>query len=85
MCQIYMLFYTGFITKKHFQSFVEMVQKVLKIKKYNLIFLSNMLDVVTSALLTCVYTQVSRAEVTTSTASLHKLAAGRKLAAIIIF
>ena len=34
----YMLFYTVFITKEHFQIFGEMVQKVLIMRKYNLIF-----------------------------------------------
>ena len=29
MCITYMLFYTAFITKEHFQIFGEMVQKVL--------------------------------------------------------
>ena len=38
MCIIYMLFYTAFITKEHFQIFGEMVQKVLKMGKYNLFF-----------------------------------------------
>ena len=32
---IYMLFYTAFITIEHFQIFGEMVQKVLKMRKYN--------------------------------------------------
>ena len=35
-----MTFYTAFITKEHFQIFGEMVQKVLKMRKF--IFLSNM-------------------------------------------
>ena len=35
---IYMLFYTAFITKEYFQIFGEMVQKVLKMRKYNLFF-----------------------------------------------
>ena len=43
MCIIYMTFYTAFITKEHFQIFGEMVQKVLKMRKCNLFFLTNML------------------------------------------
>ena len=38
MCIINMLFYTAFITKEHVQIFGEMVQKVLKMRKYNLFF-----------------------------------------------
>ena len=38
MCITYMLFYTVFITKEHFQIFGEMVQKVLTMRKYNLFF-----------------------------------------------
>ena len=38
MCIIYMLFYTAFTTKEHFQIFGEMVQKVLEMRKYNLFF-----------------------------------------------
>ena len=38
MCITYMLFYTAFVTKQHFQIFGEMVQKVLKMRKYNFFF-----------------------------------------------
>ena len=34
----YMLFYTAFITKEHFQILGEMVQKMLKVRKYYLFF-----------------------------------------------
>ena len=35
---VYNIFYTAFITKEDFQIFGEMVQKVLKMTKYNLFF-----------------------------------------------
>ena len=38
MCIIFMLFYTAFITKQHFQILGEMVKKVLKMRKYNFFF-----------------------------------------------
>ena len=32
------IFYTAFITKEHFQIFGEMVEKILKMRKYHLFF-----------------------------------------------
>ena len=41
MCTKYMLFYTAFIIKEHFQTFGEMVQKPWKIKKCQLFFVKH--------------------------------------------